>query len=290
MRILLFLFLLPIQVFAQPGVDIWVGDFDVKTFEVMGLENLTNRPGYDNQPYFLPDGSGFLFSSDRNGKDTDLFRFDFESGKSNQISNSPASEFSPQLIPGKRGYSTVRIDPDEWQRFWILDENGEEVEALFGLENVGYNSWFNEDEVFFFLVGAEEEGGHQLAWGMVSKNKIKAVDRGIGRSIVSSENELYYSRKNGSGELNIIRLTPTDKMGKFESSMIGTMPKGAEDFEVLNGKFIFTSQNNQFMVLDLQSTEKGWNRLGEVSPGNEKQVSRIAIDAKNGKIAFVIAE
>src|SRR5215467_8399072 len=41
--------------------------------------NITNNPGYDNQPFFLPDSSGLLFASNRDGKQTDIYRYDIAS-------------------------------------------------------------------------------------------------------------------------------------------------------------------------------------------------------------------
>ena len=38
--------------------------------------NISNSPGYDNQPSFLPDSSAVLFSSNRDGKQTDIYRYD----------------------------------------------------------------------------------------------------------------------------------------------------------------------------------------------------------------------
>src|SRR5580765_3915779 len=36
--------------------------------------NITNNPGYDNQPFFLPDSSAVLFSSRRDGQQNDIYR------------------------------------------------------------------------------------------------------------------------------------------------------------------------------------------------------------------------
>src|SRR5437016_12697533 len=54
------------------------------------LVNITNRPGYDNQPAF--DGSAILYTSIRGGQ-ADIWRF--ENGKSTQVTATPESEYRP---------------------------------------------------------------------------------------------------------------------------------------------------------------------------------------------------
>ena len=44
--------------------------------------NITRSPGYDNQPSFTPDGAAILFTSNRGGTQTDIYRYDVGSGAS----------------------------------------------------------------------------------------------------------------------------------------------------------------------------------------------------------------
>ena len=293
MRVFLALLFLGFQSHAQLGYDIWFGDigYDQSSgFGLSKLKNATQLAGYDNQPFFLPTGDSFLFTSDRGGVGTDIYIYDMSTHRISLLTKTPASEFSPQLLPNGSGYSTVRIDPDEIQRFWILDQDAEEKESLFGLENVGYNCWFNNDEVFFFLVGEEEEGGHQLAWAQVSKNKVRVLDRGIGRSLFSYGNSFYYTRDLGAGQFQVISLTATEKTGKFETNEVTMLPAGTQDFVVYKGKFLLTVNDNTLLTYDLQNETGEWDHNVKVLDGNTKEVTRIAIDEENGKIAFVIAE
>ncbi len=279
--------------FCQMGYDIWYGDigYDKSTgFGLSRLHNATQLPGYDNQPFFLPTGDSFLFTSDRSGVGTDIFIFDMSTKKISPLTKTPASEFSPQLLPNGNGYSTVRIDTDELQRFWILDSDAKEKESLFGLENVGYNSWFSENEVFFFLVGEKDDGGHKLAWGDASKGKLKLIDKEIGRSICSYRSKFYYTKDLGGKQFKVIELSATDKSGKFESREVTLLPAGTEDFVVFNGKFLLTVLDNTLLTYDLSGRMDEWDHSVKILDGNSKEVTRIAIDEENGKIAFVIAE
>src|SRR5215813_5792800 len=80
-----------VQTQAPPATEIYLAPFtegEAKTTTVaivsiqrLGVSvgkavNITNNPGYDNQPFFLPDSSGLLFSSNRDGKQNDIYRYD----------------------------------------------------------------------------------------------------------------------------------------------------------------------------------------------------------------------
>ena len=69
--------LLSASVTAQPETDIYLVPLlrTTPTPQLGNPENITNRAGYDNQPQFVADGSGLLFSSMREGG-TDIFLFE----------------------------------------------------------------------------------------------------------------------------------------------------------------------------------------------------------------------
>lgn len=52
---------------APPSTDVFLAELSIKdgTIAVGKPENISNSPGYDNQPFFTPDGRAILFTSDR---------------------------------------------------------------------------------------------------------------------------------------------------------------------------------------------------------------------------------
>ena len=55
--------LLPSQ---PPGTDVWLAPLETNAageLTVGSPRNVTGRPGYDNQPHFTPDGSGFWYTA-----------------------------------------------------------------------------------------------------------------------------------------------------------------------------------------------------------------------------------
>src|SRR3954454_139280 len=78
-------------------------------------ENITNTPGYDNQPSFTPDGGAVLFTSARGGKQTDIYRYDISTRRTARVTNTPESEYSPTVTPDRQHISVIRVEADQTQ-------------------------------------------------------------------------------------------------------------------------------------------------------------------------------
>src|SRR5207342_1635807 len=57
---------------APPATEVFLATLDPSA-GVTSWMNISNSPGYDNQPSFLPDSSAILFSSNRDGKQMDIY-------------------------------------------------------------------------------------------------------------------------------------------------------------------------------------------------------------------------
>jgi dipeptidyl aminopeptidase/acylaminoacyl peptidase len=146
--------------------------------------NISNNAGYDNQPSFLPDGSGLLFSSMRDGKQTDIYRYDIAGERVTQATNTPESEYSPTVTPDKRGFSAVRVEADNAQRLWRFDLDGSHPRVV--LENVkpvGYHVWIDETHLALFVLGANG-GPATLQLADTTTGAATVAVTGIGRSLL----------------------------------------------------------------------------------------------------------
>ena len=127
MRILLVsTLLLPAVLFAQ-GFDIYL--FDI-TRDYALVQQVTDREGYDNQPAFTLDSQSLMFSSDRAGEQTDLFRYRIADGQVTNLTSTPdENEFSPQPY-GKDGFSYVLQEGNPYQHAWHRAYEGGEAQRL----------------------------------------------------------------------------------------------------------------------------------------------------------------
>ena len=108
-----------------PDTEIYLAPLHTsgRTLTIGQAVNITNSPGYDNQPSFTPDGSAILFTSDRGSASsvatlfrTDIYRYDIRSRTVSRVTDTPEGEFSPTVTPDGRHISVIRVEADSTQR------------------------------------------------------------------------------------------------------------------------------------------------------------------------------
>ncbi|MFQ6046424.1 MAG: hypothetical protein ACE5PT_08715 [Gemmatimonadales bacterium] len=182
MRIPAVLMLLPTaQLAAQASTDIYLVSITTRTPSpgFGRAKNITARSGYDNQPFFTPDGHAILYTSMREGQ-ADTYRYDVARGTTSRVTATRESEYSPTIMPGDTTFSVVRVEMDSTQRLWLFDLDGSQPRLL--LENVkpvGYHAWGDENTVALFVLG--DPPTLQLADTRTGETRILARD--IGRSL-----------------------------------------------------------------------------------------------------------
>ena len=102
-QLLLLLIGLNLVIFAQqPNSEIFLFSIEKKDgkFVFAGGKNITNNSGYDNQPSFSLDNRSILFTSNRNGKDTNIYEYFLADGKLEQITTSADNEYTAKDFDG----------------------------------------------------------------------------------------------------------------------------------------------------------------------------------------------
>ncbi len=147
--------------------------------------NISNSPGYDNQPSFLPDSSAVLFSSNRDGKQTDIYRYDIASKALTQLTKTVDSEYSPLVTPDGKGFSVIRqAAADGTQLLVRYDLDGSNARVLLeDVKPVGYHAWIDATHVALFILGAQGQPA-TLQIADTTTGKAEIVATGIGRSIL----------------------------------------------------------------------------------------------------------
>ncbi len=165
---------------APPTTDIWLVELDTNSqpWSVRDSRRITDRPHYDNQPYFEPGGASLLFTSQQ-GEQTDVFRYSLADGEVSRVTDTTESEYSPTPAGDGDGFSTVRVEADGTQRLWRFPGDGE-AELLFeAIQPVGYHAWLDPQTLALFVLGAP----HELVLAEVGSGTSQTVATDIGRAL-----------------------------------------------------------------------------------------------------------
>lgn len=144
----------PASAHAQPSTDIFLADLALRDgrIELGSPVNVTAREGYDNQPWFLPDGSGFLYSSEREGQ-TDVFRYAIAEDRAVRVTDTPENEYSPSL-PGDGSRMLVVRWPTDMStgELWWFTPDGRPLEVARGsVPRVGYYAFADPHTLALFI-------------------------------------------------------------------------------------------------------------------------------------------
>ena len=266
-------------IYSQQDTEVYL--FDYSNNEPLPIitnpKNISNNPGYDNQPSFSKNGKFIYFSSTRNGQ-TDILRFDIKNDKKKWISQTIGGEYSPQEI-GKNHLSAVRLDPDGKQLLYSYKIFRNHSKVLVENKKIGYYAWINSKELLCFVLGEP----NCLKTINLKSNESILVDEIIGRSIhkiPNSELMSYISKKRDLWYINSF-----DPVSKETSTIINTV-EGSEDLTWTNNGVILMSDGNSLFSFH-SGYDKDWKFVIDFKEFDLTNISRISLDRGNNYIAIV---
>ena len=171
---------------APPATEVYLATLDPSA-GVTSWMNISNSPGYDNQPSFLPDSSAILFSSNRDGKQMDIYRYDIATKTVKQLTSTPDSEFSPIVTPDGKTFSVIRQAAADGTQLLVKYDlaTGAHQSVVFeNVKPVGYHAWIDATHVAMFILGSGQGAPATLQVGDTTTGKADVVATGIGRSIL----------------------------------------------------------------------------------------------------------
>jgi hypothetical protein len=276
---------LPIQ--AQiPGTDIYLVSLSRTrgTITVGQPGNITNRPGYDNQPSFLPHGQAILYTVIKEDGRADIFRYDIQSGRTHQVTNTTESEYSPVVMPGGRTFSVVRVEMDSVQRLWQFNLNGSNPKLLFkDLKPVGYYAWGNANTVGVFILGNPPE----LHIATIVPGKAVRVWKDIGRSIQSipRTNALSFIDRVSESE---VWINQVDLNTRVVTPLIRA-PYGSEFHAWTPDGTLLIAQGSRLLAWK-PGSEGSWREVADFRTAGIQGITRIAASPLGNRLVFVASE
>ncbi|HEX7024936.1 MAG TPA: hypothetical protein VF187_08970 [Gemmatimonadales bacterium] len=270
----------PLAAQAPPGTDIFLLPL-TRTGSALGVGapvNITARPGYDNQPFFSPDGRSIYYTSQREGQ-TDIFRYDLAGGSSSRVTRTPENEYSPTVMPDGAHFSVIR---DSVQLLWSFTLEGAPVRPLLdSIRPIGYHTWLNADTVFVFVLGAPATLRRaELPHGTAA---IVATDIGRALQKVPGQRAVSYAQRDSAGYVVRV-IDPVTGQGET----LLPLPPGNEFFTwTPNGDLLSASGNR---LLRRRPGEREWTEIARFSEPGLQQISRLAVSPAGDRLALVGAE
>lgn len=279
---------------APPGTDIYLA-----TIEQGGdgprigpPRRITDRPGYDNQPAFLPDGRGLLYTSYRGGQ-ADTYLHDLSTGRTTRLTRTAESEYSPTVTPDGGRVSVVRVESDSTQRLWGFPRAGGPPRLLVpGVEPVGYHAWVDRTSVVLYVLGDPSTLRlHSLADGTT-----ELVARDVGRSLhpVPGGDGVSFVQWGDEGRGWITRLEPSTG----ETTRLAPLPGEGEYYAwTPDGRLLAAGGTVLYAAEPEPGASSGrdarWREVADLAElGREAgleigPVSRLAVSPDGTRLAFV---
>jgi hypothetical protein len=271
------------SVATPPGQDIWLARLARGAdgrLTVREPENVTSRPGYDNQPFFVPDGSGFWYTVIDDAGQADIWLYDLESGESRTVTTSaPESEYSATPLPGG-GFSAVRVEADSTQRLWRFTADGGDVEVIFpDIAPVGYHAWGHGDAAALFVLGDPAS----LQTASRAGQSATTVAEDVGRSLQSipGSGDVSFVQRHADGTTEIRRLNLAT--GASEKIVDGV--EGG-DFHAWTPDGTLLQAHEGRLYAFRPGSDEGWSQIADLTPLRIR-LSRMAVHPDGSWIALV---
>ncbi len=249
---------------------------------------ISNKIGYNNQPYFSPDSLSLLYSSEEN-KQTDVFRYTLATGKTDQLTQTLQSEYSPTpMADGKRFSVIQQINtegPDKGaQKLVAFPFTGGKPELLFYEpgKKVGYHTWIDNNRVAAFILGEP----HTLQIIDLKTKKAVIAAANIGRSIyfLPEKKAVSFTHYEDSKD-GIIKTVDVDSL---ELTSLVPMKTGGEYYAWNpEGEISMAVGSKLFKYKPGKDTD--WQEIADFSSSGITKVTRLAI-SPNGRWLALVSE
>ena len=266
--------------YAQPNTDVFLFDLAIENgnLNISNFKNISDNEGYDNQPSFI-DNSSLLYAGTRNGQ-TDIVKYDVETGRRNWISATEGSEYSPLKIPNKNRASAIRLEKDGTQKLYSYNLRKNVSKPLIDAIVIGYHTWFDNNIIVSSVL---EDDSLSLYITNINTSKDNKIDANIGRALHKIPNTnlvSYISKKNEKWEIR--SLNPVTKETAF---ITHTLPNSEDICWTVNGTIIM-GKDDVLYKFDPKE-DKNWVKITPLKKYGVTNITRLATSPNGSKIAIV---
>ncbi len=270
------IFLIAASMYSQ-NTEIFLFDIveenGTRSFE--NEQNISKSPDYDSQPSFLAKDV-LIYAGTRNGQ-TEILQY--TRGAVRQLNyTTDGGEYSPQFIPGQRGISAVRLDPDGLQRLYKYLPRNKKTPLLIDDAVVAYYTWFDKN----IIVSADiVENELHLSIHNLKAEESEDLQLNVGRSFHKIPQTQLVSFIDKSSDISVIKsINPLTR----EITEITPLLKGMEDIAWLNDGSILATLGPDVYI---KKKDKDWQIIYSFDKTVSTSLSRIAVSPDDSQVAIV---
>ena len=286
MKKLLVLLFVSNLLFAQSGTEIFLLDITNSSGNITlsNPKNITNRKGYDNQPFFHPSQPLLYYTAMQDGQ-TDIWSYNLKTNMKEKITNTIDSEYSPTVTPDKKYLSCIvqRKSNGDQDLVKYNIKNPTETQMIFESQKtgkIGYQAWLNPNELISFVLGNPQTLHYQH---LISKQDL-IIAPNIGRSLHLIPKQKAFSFVQQIEKKWLIRSFNPQKNTIID---IAESHPDSEHYNAwLSENTILESRNTDIFSYSLMTKE--WKIVNLPNMLLNRKISRMAI--KGNKIAIVVEE
>ena len=271
---------------AQEGSDIYLFNFkiDKDHFTLSNARNITNSAGYDNQPYFLPDGESLLYSSDDGFGQTDVYRYNFSSRSERRLTFTPGSEYSPTITPDGKFFSCIILERNGDQFLWKYPLQGAVPQKLTTVNPIGYHCWISNDLIGVFVVG-EPNTLELINLGSDNADRVAKSPGTTLAMIPGKDGLMSYIDLSEDNSWSIRNLNTTTK----ESNEIIKSFKKSEYYTWTPSGILLTGDGKRLYKFDPES-DTDWVELANLTDYGIADFTRLVVSPNGNLLAVVVSE
>ncbi len=273
--------------YAQNGTEVYLLDLSVPggKLSLSNPRNVSDKPGYDNQPFFHPTQPLLYYTSMMADKQTDIWSYNTETGVRKQLTNTSDSEYSPTVLPDKQAISCIVQRKANGDQDLVQYRLTDPTATTLLLESqktgkIGYQAWLNENEAVVFVLG-EPNSMHYLNR---KTGKDTTIATSIGRSLHRIPGQNAFSFVQQVSDKWLIRAY--DPARNQVSSIAESSPDSEHYMAWITTGMLIESRGNELWQYDPKA--KQWQTVPLPENLPRKKMSRIAIRGK--QIALVLDE
>lgn len=263
----------------QPNSEIFLFSIEKNAdkFTFSGGKNITNNAGYDNQPSFSLDNRSILFTSNRNGKDTNIYEYFLADGKTEQITTSEDNEYTAKDLDGKT-LNFIREGGGQVMTIFKYDrQTKQESPALKIKEPVAYYAFNAKGDALVWVRYA-----FFIHWVNTEKN----INRFVTDYAQPSTPQLIPITDNFS----FMKRLPNDELWIYEFNPSNqairpiAQPKDAKlTYCWLPDGTLLTGSGTKLFRFD----EKTWVEIADLASAGIKDIGRLAVNFDGKYLALV---